>query len=143
MTMRNAMLAVLNQLVTASDISVFSSIRAAGSATPCVIWDASISRVPIMPNGIWEWSTKSSSYWNIELTLTVIGDTIEGCFDSLDTIHAGFDAGPYTVVFATETYKMAIESFGPFSTEAATPDDGQQDGERSLTGSISIHITEV
>ena len=146
MSIRLAMLAVLNRLETAAgaaDVGLFSSIRAAGSGTPCWIWDAQISRVPMLPNGIWEWSTKASAYWQIELSITIVGDSLNQCFDSFTVLHEEFDAGPYTVTFATETYKMAIEAFGPFSTEAATPDDGQQDAERSITGTISIHITEV
>lgn len=146
MTWSNAIQAVLNRVQAAasdSNAALFSSIRGAGTATPCWIWDVSISRVPIMPNGTWEWSTKSSSYWQAELTVTIVGDSLGTCFDNLNVLADYLDGGPYTVAFATDTYRLAIESFGPFTTEAATPDDGQQDAERSISGSVSIHITEI
>jgi hypothetical protein len=146
MSLRNAMLAVIDRMQTAAnsvDVPLFSSIRAAGSSTPCWIWDVQISRVPMLRNGVWEWSTKASAYWQIELTVTIVGDSLDYCFSNLSDLHVEFDGGPYTITVSTETYKMAVEAFGPFSTEAATPDDGQQDAERSISGTISIHITEV
>lgn len=153
MTWANAMQAILSKLGTAATdagVTLFSSIRGAETATPCWIWDVAISRVPITPNGRWQWTAqggqgKTSCYWQAELTITVVGDSLGMCFDSLDVLSIHLDAGPYVVQpFGTgESYKLTIESFGPFTTEAATPDDGQQDAERSISGSVSIHITEI
>ena len=142
MSVNDAMMAVLEKLSTAASASgfpMFASLRAATAATPCFIWDAAIQRVPIMPNGQW---ANGKPYWQIELTVTMISDSLDDCFGMLQTLHEEMDTGPYSVTIGTKTFKLTAEQFGPFSTEAATPDDGKQDAERSITGSITIHVTE-
>jgi hypothetical protein len=147
MSFANVMLAVLDRAeagANASGSNLYAGIRAAGNATPCVIWDAQLSRVSMTQGGIWAPTVGfATSYYLIELSLTFISDSLSTCFGQLSDFQDEFDAATHTVTVNGNTYKMTIESFGPFSTETATPDDGQQDGERSLTGSISIHITEV
>jgi hypothetical protein len=116
----------------------YASMRVAGQATPCYVYECNFTRTMRMPStgGI-------KAHYLITVDVDCIADTLDTCFDMVEMLVTNFDGGPFTFSASGKVVQLTVTDIGPFQTRAEIPDDGQQDAERVISAQIQLQATEL
>jgi hypothetical protein len=112
-----------------------ASMRVAGTPTPVAVYDCTCTPVQHHPGTF-------SGHWAIEATITVIGDNLLEIANIADSIGGYFSSNPnFTPTTPSVSCRIGVETIS-FATGAESPDDGQQDAERTITISLTMQVRE-
>lgn len=106
-------------------------MRNAGTPTPCIVYELNSAECAMRMAGV----TTGLQHWTIEVEVACVADTVETVTQMVDAVMTQWQSGPFD--FTTYNCSLVISSFSVAFT-AETPDNGQQDGTR--IGSISMTL---
>lgn len=134
---KTAIRGIADRLDTAT-YPAYASMRVAGQATPCYVYEANWTRTMRMPS-----TGGTKAHYLITVDVDCIADTLDTCMDMAETLITNFDGGPFTFALSGTTVQLTVTDIGPFQTRAEIPDDGQQDAERVVSAQIQLQATEL
>jgi len=114
----------------------YASMRVAGATTPCYVFDVSIDREVRMDQ-----LGSADLMYSASVTVECIADTLDLAMTLADELLDIFEGGPHSVTIAGDTITLVLTAFS-CQTRAEMPDDGQQDGERIASCTISLQVKE-
>ena len=129
MSLENVCLSIKTAL-DGSGFPLSVGMRNAGTATPCLVYEingASCDMRMAGPIGL--------QHWTVEVEVAAIANTVEEVTQMVDSVLSLFNSGP--INDTTHDCSVAIASFAVAFT-ADAPDDGQQDGTRIGTISMTL-----
>lgn len=115
------------------DVSV--GMRNAGTPTPCIVYELNNAECAMRMAGV----TAGLQHWTIEVEVACVADTVEAVTQMVDAVMTQWQSGP--IDSTAYSCSLVISSFSVAFT-ADAPDDGQQDGTRIGTISMTLLVQE-
>jgi len=114
--------------------SVSVGIRNAATPTPCIVYELNSATCDMRMSG-----PTGLQHWNIDVEVACIASTVEEVTQMVDSVIAEWQSGP--VNSTSYDCSLVMGSFAvAFTTDS--PEDGQQDGTRIGTISMTLLVQE-
>lgn len=136
MSFTNAMKAVY-EAVDTGNYPVFSGLRQATQATPCIVFEvtnAELATMHLFPSSV----ANKKELWTVTAEIACVADSVSSVCAMIDDVWQYMASNPllvsngFTVVLTALSVTMSTE----------TPDDGQSDAERIGTITATLQLSE-